>query len=127
MRGKRVFVIDDDPRNVFALTSVLELYGLSVTHAVDGRHWIEVLRRGAFDLVLLDIVMPNLDGYATAGAIRSVPELAGLPIIAVTARAMQEGRDKSIAAGASDYITEPVDAETLLARMEDWLATPGEV
>jgi len=126
LRGKRVLVIDDDPRNVFALTSVLELYGLTVTHAVDGPQGIDVLRLGGIDLVLLDVMMPNLDGYATTAAIRSVPELADLPVIAVTARAMREDRDKSIAAGASDYITKPVDTETLLARMESWLASPGE-
>ena len=126
LRGKRVLVVDDDPRNVFALTSVLELYGLSVTHAADGKHGIEVLRRGGIDLVLLDVMMPNLDGYATAGAIRSVPELAELPVIAVTARAMQEDRERCIAAGATDYITKPVDTETLLTRMETWLATPSD-
>jgi len=126
LRGKRVLVIDDDPRNVFALTSVLELYGLSVSHAGDGQQGIEVLRRGGIDLVLLDVMMPNLDGYATTSAIRSMPELADLPVIAVTAQAMQEDREKSIAAGASDYVTKPIDIETLLARMEDWLATPGD-
>jgi signal transduction histidine kinase/HAMP domain-containing protein/ActR/RegA family two-component response regulator len=124
LRGKRVLVVDDDPRNVFALTSVLELYGVSVTHAADGQQGLEVLRRGGIDLVLLDVMMPNLDGYATVSAIRSVPELADLPVIAVTARAMQEDRAKSIAAGASDYITKPVDTEALLARMEKWLLTP---
>ena len=127
LRGKSVLVIDDDPRNVFALTSVLELYGVSVTHAVDGREGIDVLRRSdGIDLVLLDMMMPNLDGYATAAAIRRIPECADLPVIAVTARAMREDREKSIAAGASDYITKPIDTEALLGRMENWLAPPRE-
>jgi signal transduction histidine kinase len=126
LRGKRVLVIDDDPRNVFALTSVLELYGLAVTHAADGRQGLELLGHGDIDLVLLDVMMPNLDGHATVAAIRTVSELADLPVIAVTARAMPEDREKSIAAGASDYITKPVDTETLLTRMEDWLAAPSE-
>jgi CheY-like chemotaxis protein len=76
--------------------------------------------------MLLDVMMPYLDGYATVAAIRTVPELADLPVIAVTAQAMQEDREKSIASGASDYITKPVDTETLLPRMEDWLAAPTE-
>ncbi len=124
LRGRRVLVVDDDPRNVFALTSVLELYGLSIIQAVDGRQGIEVLRRGGVDIVLLDVMMPNMDGYETAAAIRRLPEVAEVPIIAVTARAMQKDQDKAIAAGASDYITKPVDTEELLSCMEKWLG-PG--
>jgi len=106
---------------------VLELYGLAVTHAADGRQGIDVLRQGGIDLVLLDVMMPNLDGYATAGEIRSVPELANLPVIAVTARAMREDRQKCIAAGVNDYITKPIDTEALLERMESWLSTNGDL
>jgi len=71
----------------------------------------------------MDVMMPELDGYATTGAIREIPDLAGLPVIAVTARAMQGDRDKSIASGASDYVTKPVDTEELLGCMERWIAT----
>ncbi len=122
LRGKRVLIVDDDPRNVFALTGVLELYGLTVIHADNGQHGIEALRGGGIDLVLMDVMMPQLDGHATTRAIRSMPQFADLPVIAVTARAMHGDKDKSIAAGASDYVTKPVDTEQLLTCMERWLS-----
>jgi CheY-like chemotaxis protein len=121
LRGRRVLIVDDDHRNVFALSSVLELYGLTIVHAPDGRQGIEALRRGGIDLVLMDVMMPHLDGYATTRAIRKMPQFADLPVIAVTARAMQGDKEKSIAAGASDYVTKPVDTEQLLQCMEKWL------
>ena len=121
--GKKVLIVDDDLRNVFAITSILELYGLSVIHASDGRTGIETLQRGSdIDIVLMDVMMPEMDGYATTAAIRKIPGLAHLPVIAVTARAMHGDRDKSIAAGATDYVTKPVDTEDLLSVMERWLA-----
>jgi signal transduction histidine kinase/HAMP domain-containing protein/ActR/RegA family two-component response regulator len=120
--GKKVLIVDDDLRNAFAITSILELYGLTVIHASDGRKGIETLQAtGDIDIVLMDVMMPELDGYATAAAIRDIPGLADLPVIAVTARAMQGDRDKSITAGASDYVTKPVDTEELLTCMERWL------
>jgi CheY-like chemotaxis protein len=122
LRGRRVLIVDDDPRNVFALTGVLEMYGLTVIHADNGQHGIEALQGGDIDLVLMDVMMPQLDGHATTRAIREMPEFADLPVIAVTARAMQGDKDKSIAAGASDYVTKPVDTEQLLSCMERWLA-----
>jgi signal transduction histidine kinase len=122
LRGKKVLIVDDDLRNVFAITSILELYGLTVLHASDGRTGIEVLQdTGDIDIVLMDVMMPELDGYATTAAIREIPELSHLPVIAVTARAMHGDRDKSIAAGATDYVTKPVDTEDLLSVMERWL------
>jgi signal transduction histidine kinase/HAMP domain-containing protein/CheY-like chemotaxis protein len=122
--GKKVLIVDDDLRNAFAITSILELYGLTVIHASDGRKGIETLQAaGDIDIVLMDVMMPELDGYATATAIRDIPGLADLPVIAVTARAMPGDRDKSITAGASDYVTKPVDAEELLTCMERWLGT----
>jgi signal transduction histidine kinase/HAMP domain-containing protein/ActR/RegA family two-component response regulator len=122
--GKKVLIVDDDLRNAFAITSILELYGLTVIHASDGRKGIETLQAaGDIDIVLMDVMMPELDGYATATAIREIPGLADLPVIAVTARAMQGDRDKSITAGASDYVTKPVDTEELLTCMERWLGT----
>jgi signal transduction histidine kinase/CheY-like chemotaxis protein/HAMP domain-containing protein len=122
LRGRRVLVIDDDARNVFAITSTLELHGMTVTQAPDGRKGIEALLDGQDpDLVLMDVMMPELDGYATMHEIRQMPEFAALPIIAVTARAMPGDREKSIAAGASDYVTKPVDTDELLACMERWL------
>jgi signal transduction histidine kinase/CheY-like chemotaxis protein/HAMP domain-containing protein len=123
LRGKHVLVIDDDARNVFAITSSLELYGIEVTHASDGRQGIEVLQANPeTDLILTDIMMPGMDGYATMTAIRQMPEFESLPIIAVTARAMPSDREKSLAAGANDYVTKPVDTDELMACMERWLA-----
>jgi CheY-like chemotaxis protein len=123
--GKKVLVVDDDLRNAFAISSILELYGMTVLHAPDGLTGIEMLRadRG-IDIVLMDVMMPELDGYATTGRIREIPELEGLPVIAVTARAMHGDRDKSISAGANDYVTKPVDTEELLTCMERWIGLP---
>jgi signal transduction histidine kinase/CheY-like chemotaxis protein len=122
LRGRRVLVIDDDPRNVFAITSTLELHGMTVTQAPNGRKGIEaLLAADDTDLILMDVMMPELDGYATMNRIRQMPAFATLPIIAVTARAMPGDREKSIAAGASDYVTKPVDTDELLACMERWL------
>jgi signal transduction histidine kinase/CheY-like chemotaxis protein/HAMP domain-containing protein len=122
LRGKHVLVIDDDARNVFAITSSLELHGIEVTHASDGRQGIEVLLANPeTDLILTDIMMPGMDGYATMTAIRQMPAFQSLPIIAVTARAMPSDREKSLAAGANDYVTKPVDTDELMACMERWL------
>ena len=122
LRGRRILVIDDDPRNVFAITSTLELHGMTVTQATNGRKGIEALLSAEdTDLILMDVMMPELDGYATMTKIRQMPTFATLPIIAVTARAMPGDREKSIAAGASDYVTKPVDTDELLACMERWL------
>jgi signal transduction histidine kinase/HAMP domain-containing protein/ActR/RegA family two-component response regulator len=126
LHGKRVLIVDDDMRNAFAITSILELYGMTVLHAPDGRTGIEMLRaKPGIDIVLMDVMMPEQDGYTTTGAIREIPELSGLPVIAVTARAMHGDRDKSLAAGATDYITKPVDTEELLSCMERWVRVPG--
>jgi len=123
LEGKRVLVIDDDARNVFAIASTLELYGVRVTRATDGRRGIDALRaEPETDLILMDVMMPGMDGYTTMAAIRAMPEFARLPIIAVTARAMPGDREKSLAAGANDYITKPVDTDELLGRMERWLS-----
>jgi signal transduction histidine kinase/HAMP domain-containing protein/ActR/RegA family two-component response regulator len=122
LTGRTVLIVDDDLRNAFAITSILELYGLTVIHAASGSQGIEVLRSGQhIDLVLMDVMMPEMDGYATTAAIREMPQFADLPVIAVTARAMQEDRDKSLAAGASDYVTKPVDTDELLACIKRWL------
>ena len=120
--GATILIVDDDVRNVFALTSAIERYGAHIRYAENGLQGIEILdREGDIALVLMDVMMPELDGYATAAAIRDIPGLADLPVIAVTARAMQGDRDKSITAGASDYVTKPVDTEELLTCMERWL------
>ncbi|MFE0459755.1 HAMP domain-containing protein [Kitasatospora sp. NPDC058965] len=124
--GEEVLIVDDDVRNVFALTSVLEQYGLTVLYAENGREGIEVLEQHEnVALVLMDIMMPEMDGYATTEAIRRMPQFAGLPIIALTAKAMKGDREKSIEAGASDHVTKPVDTDHLLAVMRQWLGARG--
>ncbi|MFI0799063.1 HAMP domain-containing protein, partial [Amycolatopsis lurida] len=123
LRGRKVLLVDDDPRNVYAISGMLELHGLSVVHAPNGRKGIEeLLADDDIDLILMDVMMPEMDGHATTAAIREMPKFAGLPIITVTAKAMEGDREKSFAAGASDYVTKPVNAEELLACMERWLA-----
>ncbi|MEV4458617.1 response regulator, partial [Microbispora sp. NPDC049633] len=124
--GRKVLVVDDDVRNVFALTTILELHGMQVLYAENGRKGIEVLMRNDdVDLVLMDIMMPEMDGYAATTAIRSMPRFAQLPIIAVTAKAMHGDREKTLTSGASDYVTKPVDAEELIVCMQRWLDLPG--
>ncbi|MEU0832981.1 HAMP domain-containing protein [Streptomyces sp. NPDC005969] len=120
--GEKVLIVDDDIRNVFALTSVLEQHGLSVLYAENGREGIEVLEQhDDVTVVLMDIMMPEMDGYATTTAIRRMPQFAGLPIIALTAKAMKGDREKAIDSGASDYVTKPADADHLLSVMEQWM------
>jgi signal transduction histidine kinase/CheY-like chemotaxis protein len=120
--GKRILIVDDDIRNVFALTSALEMRGMKVVYAENGREGVAKLREHPnLDLVLLDVMMPEMDGYETARAIRGMPRFDALPIISLTAKAMKGDRDKCIAAGASDYITKPVDIDQLLSLMRVWL------
>ena len=120
-KDKKILIVDDDVRNVFALTSVLEAHGMQIVYAENGREALEQLAsQDEVDLVLMDIMMPELDGYETMRAIRAMPEHERLPIIALTAKAMKGDREKSIAAGASDYITKPVDMDQLIALMRVW-------
>src|SRR5205085_1889815 len=121
-RGKKVLIVDDDVRNVFALTSVLEANGMEVLFAENGRDGLATLRAHPdVDLVLMDIMMPEMDGYQTMQAVRLLPEFKQLPIISLTAKAMKGDREKSIASGASDYITKPIDNDQLLSLMRVWL------
>ncbi|OHV31765.1 hybrid sensor histidine kinase/response regulator [Pseudofrankia sp. EUN1h] len=123
--GRSVLVVDDDVRNVFAITSILEFYGATVDHAPDGRKGIEkLLANPSTDLVLMDVMMPEMDGYTTMAAIRAMPRFADIPIIAVTAKAMPDDQQKCLDAGASEYVTKPVDVDELLARVEDVLTPP---
>jgi signal transduction histidine kinase/HAMP domain-containing protein/DNA-binding response OmpR family regulator len=122
LHGRKVLVIDDDIRNVFALTSTLEQRGMKVVFAENGREGIDRLHQHPnTDLVLLDLMMPEMDGHETARTIRSMSRFEQLPIIALTAKAMKDDREKAIAAGASDYITKPVDVDQLVAMMRVWL------
>ncbi|MBV9604581.1 MAG: response regulator [Solirubrobacterales bacterium] len=122
LHGKKVLIVDDDIRSGFALTSMLEQHGMKVVYAENGREGIERLQQHAnTDVVLLDIMMPEMDGYETAQAIRALPGFEQLPIISLTAKAMEGDKDKALAAGASDYIAKPVDVEQLVAMMRAWL------
>ncbi|QFR02540.1 response regulator [Streptomyces phaeolivaceus] len=113
--GRRVLIVDDDIRNVFALTHVLGRVGMPVLYAENGREGIETLERNPdVELVLMDIMMPEMDGYETISAIRRTPRWAGLPIVALTAKAMPGDREKSIVRGANDYVPKPVDVDQLL-------------
>jgi signal transduction histidine kinase/HAMP domain-containing protein/CheY-like chemotaxis protein len=120
--GAKILIVDDDARSVFALTSVFERFGAEVLYAENGRTGIETLERnGDISLVLMDVMMPELDGNATLRAIRRMPQFADLPIIALTAQAMKGDREKSISAGASDYIPKPVETHHLLQLMRRWM------
>jgi CheY-like chemotaxis protein len=121
LSGKKVLVIDDDLRNVFALTSVLESYDMEVVYALDGKAGIATLKENPeVDVVLLDVMMPEMDGYETMRAIRRDPGHRSLPIIAVTAKALKEDRDKCMEAGASDYLPKPVNTEKLVELLRLW-------
>ncbi|MFE5262370.1 HAMP domain-containing protein, partial [Streptomyces coelicoflavus] len=120
--GRTVLVVDDDARNLFALSGILELHGFRVLHAENGRRGIETLvDHPDVALVLMDVMMPEMDGYTATAEIRRIPRYAELPIIAVTAKAMPGDREKSLASGASDYVTKPVDTRDLIACVRRWL------
>jgi CheY-like chemotaxis protein len=122
LAGCRVLIVDDDVRNIFALTSILERHHVQVLHAENGRAGIDtLLQTPEIDLVLMDIMMPGMDGYETIRAVRELEQLRNLPIIAVTAKAMKGDREKCIDSGASDYIAKPVDLDQLFSLMRVWV------
>jgi len=120
--GKKVLVVDDDMRNIFALSSVLERRGMAVLTAGTGREAIATLESTPdVAIVLMDIMMPEMDGYATMQVIRQNPSFRRLPIIALTAKAMKGDREKCLEAGASEYLAKPVNTEQLLSALRMWL------
>jgi signal transduction histidine kinase/HAMP domain-containing protein/ActR/RegA family two-component response regulator len=122
LAGRRVLIVDDDIRNVFALTHALGRVGITVRYAENGREGLEVLERSPdVSLVLMDIMMPEMDGYETIRTVRSTPRLAHLPIIALTAKAMPGDREKAIDSGADDYVPKPVNVDRLLSVICDLL------
>ncbi|MFL6763286.1 MAG: response regulator, partial [Sphingomicrobium sp.] len=127
LAGAKVLIVDDDIRNIFSLTSVLESHDVEVLHAERGKDGILILEQTpGVDVALIDIMMPEMDGYETMQQIRQRAELADLPLIAVTAKAMKGDRQKCLDAGASDYIAKPVDIELLLALLRVWVARSRE-
>ena len=124
-QGKRILLVDDDARNVFALKSVLQKKGFEIVEANTGQEAIDCLHRESanyFDIVLLDIMMPEMDGYEAMKLIRKENRFKNLPIIALTAKAMKGDREKCIQAGANDYQTKPVVTNKLLSQMKVWLS-----
>ncbi|HEU4538903.1 MAG TPA: response regulator, partial [Polyangiaceae bacterium] len=116
-----VLLVDDDVRNLYAMTSALESRGMRVLHAENGRAGLEALARMPdVSIVLMDIMMPGMDGYETMRAIRSDPKFNDVPIIAVTAKALKEDRQKCLQAGASDYLPKPVDTQKLFELISVW-------
>ncbi len=122
LAGRRILIIDDDIRNIYSLTSVLEAHDVKVLHAESGAEGIAILERAPdIDVALVDIMMPDMDGYETMRRIRAKRDIADIPLIVVTAKAMQGDRQKCLDAGASDYIAKPVDIDLLLALMRVWI------
>ncbi|MDE3078096.1 MAG: response regulator, partial [Chloroflexota bacterium] len=122
LAGRKILIVDDDVRNIFALTSALERYGMAVLYGENGKAGIDVLTNTpGVDGVLMDIMMPEMDGFETIRSIRAMPQYKSLPIIAVTAKAMKGDREKCIEAGASDYVTKPVDIDQLVSLLRVWL------
>jgi HAMP domain-containing protein/signal transduction histidine kinase/CheY-like chemotaxis protein len=120
--GKKVLIVDDDMRNIFALCTVLEEQNMVIASADNGRDAIKILKeKSDIDIVLMDIMMPEMDGIDTMREIRKIPNLKTMPIIAVTAKAMKGDREKCIEAGAWDYLSKPVDTEQMLAVLRAWL------
>jgi CheY-like chemotaxis protein len=122
LRGRTVLVVDDDARNIYALTSLLENQEMNVISVTSGRSAINVIgKTPELSIVLMDIMMPDMDGYATMREIRETPEYRTIPILALTAKAMKGDREKCLDAGASDYIAKPVNTDQLLSLMRVWL------
>jgi CheY-like chemotaxis protein len=122
LAGRTVLVVDDDIRNIFSLASVLEQHQMEVLHAENGRDGIAILEQTpSIDLVLMDVMMPDMDGYETMRSVRARDRFKALPIIAITAKAMKGDREKCLAAGASDYAAKPVDIDQILSIIRIWL------
>ena len=122
LAGKKILVTDDDVRNIFSLTKALEMHDMQVFSAVDGKEALQQLQQHPdINVILMDIMMPEMDGYEAMREIRKKPQFRNLPIIAVTAKAMTGDREKCIQAGASDYISKPVDIDQLLSLLRVWL------
>ena len=120
LKGKKILVVDDDVRNIYVLSSALEEEGAIVIDALDGKKALEKLKKENVDIILMDIMMPEMNGLETIKAIRKNKKLQMIPIIAVTAKAMQEDKEECLKAGANDYLSKPVDYETLVQVVSAW-------
>jgi CheY-like chemotaxis protein len=125
--GTAVLLVDDDVRNIFAMRTVLEARGIKVYHAADGKIALELLQQNPdVDLVLMDTMMPEMDGLTATREIRTRLGFGELPIVSLTAKAMKGDREKALAAGATDYVTKPVDPQRLLSVIHHWRRKPPE-
>jgi CheY-like chemotaxis protein len=123
LRGRKVLVVDDDARNIFALTALMENYEMEVLSTTSSRSAIDLIQKTPdLSLVLMDIMMPEMDGYETMREIRQEAKFHSLPILALTAKAMKGDREKCLAAGASDYLAKPVNTDQLLTMMRSWIS-----
>jgi len=124
LQGKNVLIVDDDLRNIFALEAALKQEGMIVCSVNNGLECLEILKEqpSLFDIILMDIMMPNMDGYETMQRIRENDDLTDIPIIALTAKAMERDRKKCLETGASDYVSKPLDLEQLLSVIRVWVS-----
>jgi len=121
-KNKKILLVDDDMRNIFALSKILKKKGMHIFRAENGKIAIDILKKNTdIDIILLDVMMPIMDGYETAKKIREIKEIKNIPIISLTAKAMKEDRQKCIDSGSNDYITKPLDIEKLLSLIRVWL------
>lgn len=118
---KNILLIEDNEQNRYLVTFLLTNHGYAVTEAPDGPQGIERAAEGGYDLILLDIQLPEMDGYAVAEALRNNPVTAGVPIVAVTSYAMVGDREKALASGCNGYIEKPINPETFVSQIEHYL------
>lgn len=116
--NKKILIVDDDPRNIFALKLTLKSRGYQIESCTMAQEAIEILKNDKADLVLMDMMMPEMDGYEAVKMIRNTPSISQIPVIAVTAQAMPEDRQKCLDAGAQDYVSKPIDVDQLINAIE---------
>ncbi|MDQ0781202.1 response regulator [Chryseobacterium sp. W4I1] len=116
--NKKILIVDDDPRNIFALKLTLKSRGYQIVSCTMAQEAIQVLKENTVDIILMDMMMPEMDGYEAVKIIRNTPGMSQIPVIAVTAQAMPEDRQKCLDAGAQDYVSKPIDVDQLVTAIE---------
>lgn len=116
--NKKILIVDDDPRNIFALKLTLKSRGYQIESCINAQVAFQILKENQIDIVLMDMMMPEMDGYEAVKMIRNTPSISQIPVIAVTAQAMPEDRQKCLDAGAQDYVSKPIDVDQLIAAIE---------